>query len=140
MTLPVWPAELPRPERNTFQLVPAEARLKRRSDAGSPSYRLRFSGVPKLVSMSILVNRAGRAVFDEFHRDTTRWGTLPFTMPDPTTEGWALTDTDGTPITNAGGKPILLSGSWTCLFGDGMPVETVVGREFRKAFTITVLP
>ncbi|QIO60692.1 hypothetical protein [Rhizobium leguminosarum] len=140
MTVPMWPASLPRPERSTYQLIPAEARLKRRTDAGSPTYRLRFSGVPKLVTLSIMVTRAGKSVFDLFHQIDTRWGALPFTMPDPTTDGWPMTDGAGNPLFDGAGNPLLMSGTWLCLFGDQQPAETIIGKEFRKTFSITVLP
>ncbi|MBY2950512.1 hypothetical protein [Rhizobium leguminosarum] len=140
MTVPAWPTTLPRPERSTFQMTPAEARLKRRADAGAPAYRLRFSGVPKLVTMSILVTRAGKSVFDLFHQNDTRWGSLPFTMPDPTTEGWPMTDAAGNPLLDGAGNPLLMSGTWLCMFGEQPPVETIVGVRFRKTFNIVVLP
>ena len=140
MTLAAWPASLPRPERDTFSMVPAEARLKRRAETGAPSYRLRFSGVPKYVSMSVLLTRSQRATFDEFFEVTTRWGSLPFTMADPTTEGWPMTDGNGNPVVDALGRPILMSGTWLCLFGDTPPSETVTGIRFRKSFRITVMP
>lgn len=140
MTVPIWPDTLPRPERNTFQKVALEARLKRRIDAGTPGYRLRFSGVPYLVNMSILVTRSGKSVFDEFHEDTTRWGTLPFWMPDPTTDGWPMTDSDGNPLFDGRGEQIRMTGTWLCMFGDGNPAETIQGIEFRKTFSLVVLP
>lgn len=140
MTIPTWPAALPRPERNTFQKTPAEARLKRRSDAGAPAYRLRFSGVPYLVNMSIVVSRSGKATFDDFYEDTTRWGSLPFWMPDPTTEGWPMTDEAGNTVLDGNGHPVLMSGTWLCMFGDTPPTETVIGIQFRKTFSVTVMP
>lgn len=140
MTVPTWPAALPRPERNTFQKTAIDGRLKRRSDNGTPRYRPRFSKVPYLVSLSIVVTRSGKTVFDEFYDQTTRGGALPFWMPDPTTEGWPMTDEAGNPLTDGNGKPLLMSGNWLCLFGDTPPAETIVGIEFRKSFSITVLP
>jgi hypothetical protein len=117
-----------------------EARLKRRTDAGAPSYRLRFSGVPYNVTLSILVNRAGKSVFDDFYEGTTRWGSLPFRMPDPTTDGWTMTDANGQPVLDGSGKPVLMAATWLCMFGDSQPVETVEGTQFRKSFSITVMP
>lgn len=45
MTIPLWPATLPKPERQTFQKTWTEGRLKRQSEAGPPGYRRRFSAV-----------------------------------------------------------------------------------------------
>ncbi|MBC7313602.1 MAG: hypothetical protein H5U11_14005, partial [Rhizobium sp.] len=72
MTVPSWPSTLPRPERNTWQETPMEARLKRNPEAGPPGYRRRFSGVPEAVSLSILVDRNNKAVFDNFRKDLTK--------------------------------------------------------------------
>lgn len=140
MTVPAWPTQLPKPERSTYQMTPGEARLKRRTDAGAPAYRRRFSGIPKLVTMSILVTRAGKSIFDLFYENDTRSGSLPFTMPDPTTDGWPLTDAAGNPLFDGAGNPLRMSGTWLCMFGDQQPIETIIGKEFRKSFSITVLP
>lgn len=140
MTVPAWPTQLPKPERNTYQMTWAEARLKRRADVGAPAYRRRFSGVPKLVTLSVLVTRTGKSIFDLFYENDTRNGSLPFTMPDPTTDGWPMTDAAGNPLFDGAGKPLLMSGTWLCMFGEGQPVETIVGIEFRKSFNVVVLP
>lgn len=140
MSVAEWPSTLPAPERRTWQKMPMDARLKRRNDSGAPGYRLRFSGVPQLINMSILVKRQGKAVFDEFFEVTTRCGSLPFWMPDWTTEGWPMTDTDGNPLFDGEGNPLLMSGRWLCLFGDTMPAETIEGIEFRKTFSVVVMP
>lgn len=144
MTVPVWPAELPRPERDTWNVQRQDARLKRRSDAGPVNYRRRFSSASKSVRLSVILTRDGKAIFDTFFDLTTDGGVTPFWMPDPTTDGWALTTSDGAPLLIAGGpddgKPILLAAQWLCVFGDQMPAETVVGTEFRISFSVEVLP
>lgn len=140
MTIPVWPTVLPRPERNTWQKSPLEARLKRNSETGPPGYRRRFSGVPYSVNLSIVVDRNGKAVFDTFHKTTTKAGATPFYMPDPTTDGWQLFTSAGVPLLTSAGQPILMSARWLCLFGDQLPAETIVGVEFRISFSVTVMP
>lgn len=136
----VWPSDLPRPSREDFQKTWADPRIKKRADAGPSGYRRRFSSVPKLVSMSIEVNRAGKDLFEQFFEETTSFGSLPFEMPDPTTQGWALTTNDGVPILDDNGRPVLRSGTWLCLFGDQMPVETIRGTQFRFSFSVLVMP
>ncbi|QND45301.1 hypothetical protein HB780_05995 (plasmid) [Rhizobium lusitanum] len=140
MTVATWPIELPKPERESWQSSPQESRLKRNNEAGPPSYRSRFSSVADQVSLSILVDRNGKAIFDRFHRSTTSRGSKPFYMPDPTTDGWKLYAADGRPLLTAAGRQILLSARWLCMFGDTMPAEAIVGVEFRKSFSVWVMP
>lgn len=144
MSILEWPAELPRPERDTWSNQRQDARLKRQSDTGPQSYRRRFSNPGKQVALSLLVNRNGKAIFDNFFEYDTKMGSLLFWMPDPTTEGWAMQMSDGSPMLISGGpddgKPILLSAMWLCTFGDQIPTETVIGTEFRMSFNVTVIP
>lgn len=140
MTVAVWPTTLPRPDRNSWQASPMEVRLKRNAEAGPPAYRRRFSGVAKEVSLSIQVNRNGKAVFDSFHARAVKFGSLPFWMPDPTTDGWPLQTNAGAQLLTHDGRPILLAARWLCLFGDNQPSETIIGTEFRVSFSVTVMP
>lgn len=135
-----WPTELPRPERSSWQLTPQDARRKRQADAGPPGYRRRFSSVAKLVSLSVLVSRNDRAIFDRFYHQDCREGTELFWMPDPTTEGWPMLSADGQPMLTADGQPMLLSAQWLCAWGDTLPEESIVGVEFRKSFSVVVMP
>lgn len=139
MTYAVWPTSLPRPERNTWQSQPQDARLKRQSDAGPPGFRRRFSQAAKTVTLSVLLSRNQKAVFDRFFEADTRGGSLLFWMPDPTTDGWPMLTADGVPVLNGAGQPVLLSARWLCLF-DAMPAEAIVGIEFRKSFSVVVMP
>lgn len=140
MTIPTWPASLPKPERKPWSRSPFEARIKRQPEAGPPGYRRRFSSVAESVALSIVVSRAGKAVFDQFYEETTAFGGTPFYMPDPTTDGWALLDGAGNPMLTEGGQPILLSAIWLCLFGDDLPKESIEGVNFRMAFSVVVMP
>jgi len=140
MTLAVWPTDLPKPERASWQASPMEARLKRQGDSGPASYRRRFSSVAKATSLSIVVSRDGKAIFDNFYAEETARGSLPFYMPDPTTDGWPLLIQDGSPLLTHDGTPVLLSAEWLCLFGDAVPVEAVVGVAFRISFSVMVMP
>ncbi|WP_102226925.1 hypothetical protein [Acidimangrovimonas sediminis] len=140
MTVPSWPSELPKPTRSDWQGQYDDPRLKRARDTGPPGYRRRWSSVARQVSLAIIIPRALKQVFDTFFAETTAFGSLPFWMPDPTTDGWALLSADGTPILNGAGAPLLLSARWLCLFGDQLPVETVKGPEFKIAFSVSVMP
>lgn len=137
-----WPHLLPRPERPTWQLQPQDARRKRQSDAGPPDYRRRFSSVARMVSLSLVLTHNERAVFDRFFHQTCRQGTIRFWMPDPSNEEWELTTHAGVPLLadDAPLDPLTLSERWLCAWGDQLPTETVQGIEFRKSFSIVVLP
>lgn len=134
-----WPTSLPRPERNSWQSQPQDARRKRQPEMGPPAYRRRFSRAPLKISLSLVLTRDLKAVFDGFFHDTCAEGSLLFRMPDPTTDGWAALTSGGAPILAGDGSPILLSASWLCAWGDQLPVETVTGVEFRTTFSVVVM-
>jgi hypothetical protein len=144
MTIVYWPVELPLPERSSWNAQPQEARKKRQSDAGPPSYRRRFSSAAKMVAMSVLLTADQRAIFDNFFEYETSMGSLLFWMPDPSTDGWGLFASDSAPLLISGGpddgKPLLLAAQWLCTFGDQLPAETIQGNQFRKAFGVVVIP
>lgn len=133
-------SELPPPERDSWQLTPQEARRKRQNEAGPPSYRRRFSSAARLVSLSVILTRDQKAVFDLFYHDTCAEGSLLFWMPDPTTDGWQLLSSTGVPLLS-GDVPLLLSERWLCAWGDDQPVEAVVRQvKFQKTFSVVVMP
>lgn len=140
MTVPAWPSVLPPPERGSWQLSPQEARVKRQSEAGPPGFRRRFSAVARSVSLSVVLTRDLRAVFDRFHQETCAWGSKPFTMPDATTDGWPLWAADGSPLLDQAGTPLLMAASWLCLWGEQPPATSILGVEFRVAFSVVVMP
>lgn len=136
-----WPVDLPRPERNTWQLQPQDARRKTQADAGPPRYRRRFSSAGKMVTLSLILSRNGKAIFDNFFHDTCAEGSHLFYMPDPTTDGWPIFTAEGLPLlVSPSGAPLLMSARWLCSWGDQTPVETLQGLEFRKTFSVVVLP
>lgn len=141
MTIPAWPLELPRPNRSGWSAQMQDGRQHRATSGGPPGYRRRFSSSARLVGLEIDVSRREKGVFDKFFIEQTASGTTPFTMPDPTTDGWALLDESGHPLLDGDGSPILTSAIWLCLFGEAMPVEViVVGLRFRIAFSVAVMP
>lgn len=139
-----WPADLPKPERNTWNAQDQDARKARQSEKGPPSWSRSFSSAATRISMSMLLTRDQKAVFDNFWRVDTKRGVLVFRMPDPTTDGWPLLASDGQPLLISGGpndgKPILMAAIWLCRFGEGVPVETVQGVHVRKTFNIVAMP
>lgn len=135
-----WPTVLPRPERTTWQLTPQDARRKTQSEAGPVRYRRRFSSVSRLVTLSLILSRDQKAVFDRFFHEDCAEGARLFYMPDPTTDGWPLLMADGTPLLASNDQPILLGARWLCSWGDQLPTETIQGLEFKMSFSIVVLP
>lgn len=141
MTLLAFPPDLPRPNRDGWQVTRQDGRLRRSAEAGPPGYRRRSSGVVRAASLSIDMTRHQKAIFWTFFDTTTEGGALPFTMPDPTTDGWPMLDGDGAPLLDEDDTPLLLSATWTCLFGDAAPTESIVRPLlFRISFSVTVLP
>ncbi|RUS64867.1 hypothetical protein EGN72_02430 [Pseudorhodobacter sp. E13] len=135
-----WPSSLPRPERQTWQRSLQDGRRKTQGDAGPARYGRKLSRVAQTVTMSMLLTRDLRAVFDRFYEVDCAGGTRLFNMPDPTTDGWPLLGSDGLPLLAADGQPLLLSKLWLCSWGDTPPSETLVGIECRKTFSLQVLP
>lgn len=138
-----WPTALPRPERDSWQLQPQDARRKRQNEAGPPGYRRRFSSVAKSLTMAITLTHDQRAVFDRFFHVTCQEGAVRFWMPDPSTDGWPLTTATGEPllVNEVTGEALTHSERWLCAWGDQLPAETVVEQvRFRKTFDLWVLP
>lgn len=140
MSLAVWPADLPKPQRDGFQGQIMDPRKRKATETGPPGYRRRWSSVARAVSLSIDVTRSQKAIFDNFYEDETGMGSLPFWMPDPLTDGWALLDAEGNAVLSGDGAPILLSAQWLCLFGDETPMESIRGVRFVIAFSVAVMP
>lgn len=137
-----WPASLPMPNKEGFQLTPGAAgRQRRRADTGPGGMRRRSTAITSIMSMTFNLKRRHWAKLDEFVTDTVKGGTLAFYMPDPITDGWPLTDDAGAPMLNEAGQPILMSKTLFCQFGDPLPAITgVKGIEFIVSVTIEVLP
>lgn len=140
MTILTWPTDLPRPERSTWQRQSQDPRQKRISENGPPGYRRMFSSVAKNISLSVTLTRSQKQTFDRFYEIDTKHGSLLFTMPDPTTDGWPLLSTTGQPLFQSEGVPLLVAAQWLCLFGESAPTETIQGIEFLIRFSVTVMP
>ncbi|MET1410699.1 hypothetical protein ABVF61_00425 [Roseibium sp. HPY-6] len=138
--IPVWPAELPKPQRSSFQKQLQDPRIKKRAETGPPGYKRRFSSVSTLVSLSIKINREQLAVFETFHEVDTQMGALPFLMPDPITDGWPLLAPDGNALLAPDDEPILIAAHWLVLFGENMPAISKPGLQFVVTFPVSVMP
>lgn len=96
-----------------------------------------------MLSLSLILDRNQRAIFDRFFHTTCREGSINFWMPDPTTDGWQITTTANVPllIDAASGIELEARAIWLCAWGDQLPVETIVQQvKFQKSFSVVVLP
>lgn len=140
MTLPFYPPELPKPERAGYQFSRGDGRSRTQEDRGPFNVRRRFSAVANAVAFSTILTRAELARFDRFFDEEVAGGSLPFLMPDPATDGWALLTDEGVPLLTDEGVPLLLAETWVCLFGAQLPAARPVGVQFRVTFEIAVMP
>lgn len=140
MSVPHWPADLPRPRRAGYQAQTIDPRLKRKAETGPPSYRRRWSATVRTVTLTLKVSRAQKAVFDRFIDEVIEQGSTPFYMPDPTTDGWPVLADGGAPLLTGTGAPLLMAARWLCLLGDDMPRETIQGTRFLITLTVLVMP
>ena len=150
MSYPTWPKSLVQFERSGWQSQTQEARRRWQGDAGPPAWRRRFSSVARIVTLALVTDRNGKAIFDRFFEEDCDFGSRLFWMPDPATDGWGLLRSTGAPLlvarpVTAGPArtdiPLTMSARWLCSFGDDPPVETMVGdSEFRKSFSVVVMP
>ena len=138
--IPVWPSELPRPERGPYQGQRQDPRERRRTETGPRGHRRRFSSFARIHSLTIDVTRNQKAIFDRFFDQDTAAGSLPFLMPDPLTDGWPLLAPSGEPLHTPDDQPILISAFWLCQFGETMPVERVLGIRFQITFPLEEMP
>ncbi len=140
MTLSAWPSTLPKPNRDAHKAQFQEARLGRTRETGPPGFRRRWSSVARTVGLAVDVDRAGKSVLDAFFETTLKHGSLPFTMPDPVTDGWPLLTDAGAPVLDESGAQVLMSATWTCLFAEP-PVEALTRPLwFRISFSVWVMP
>lgn len=137
----IWPSELDAPTRDGWSRQAYDTRQTRETGAGVIGFRRRFSLEPELISLSLILDRTQKAIFDKFYRVTCKGGTLFFEMPEPTTHGWPLLMSDGSPLLMQDGTPLLMSKTILCAWGDEAPVEAFHAQvHFLKSFNIVVMP
>lgn len=139
MTVAVWPSTLPRPMRDGFSAGLADVRRFTPDEAGMPKARARFSAGAAPLAYPMEVDRDGVATLETFYSTTLKRGTLPFLMPDPTTDAWALR-TAGAEVTDEAAETLLAASWWLVMFGQGSPQYRVVGVRFRYALNLLILP
>lgn len=140
MSIAVWPSDLPKPTRDGYQSQINDPRLKKSRDTGPIGWRRRTSSVSRSVALTIQVDRELKAVFDQFYTEISGVGSLPFWMPDPVTDGWALLDPNGAPFLSSDGAPLLTPRQLLCLWGEETPQERIIGTEFTISFSVMVMP
>lgn len=142
MTIPAWPSELPEPLRADYAEQSGEGRTMFRPDAGPPRVRQRFAAVVDDVPYSISVERWKLGLFDKFYDETLKKGTLPFTMPAPLIDRFAILDEDGVPLLDENDAPLLFGETMLVMFADqGLPARSQIDvEEYRVRFRLMRLP
>lgn len=139
MSHPIYPAELPRPDRSGYALGYGEKRRFVQDDDGAMRFGGKRSKMAQSVSLNIEVDRNGRAVFERFFETMTKGGITPFLMTDYATDGVALLTDDGVQILTDGDEPILLHEVWLCTFGkDDLPTRAAISGSVNWLITFTV--
>lgn len=140
MTLPSYPSELPKPLSDSYQVGRGDGRIVTRNDAGPANVRRRFSSVVNTVQFSTFLSRAQLSRFDRFYDEDTKGGSLPFLLPDPGLDGWALLTDEGLPLLTDEGLPLLVAETWLVMFGSKLPVVTNKALYWTVSFELSVLP
>ncbi|WP_411034546.1 hypothetical protein [Shinella sp. BYT-45] len=142
MSVPSYPSELPPPLRADYAEQSGEGRAVFRPDAGPPSVRLKFAAVVDTVPFSTSLERWQLGVFDRFFSETLKKGTLPFTMPAPLIDGFAMLDENCEPLLDENDKTLLFPETMLVMFADqGLPQRMQVDvEEYRVRFSLMRLP
>lgn len=142
MTISSYPADLPPPIRADYAEQSGEGRALFRPDAGPSQPRLRFAAVVDDIPFTISVKRWQLALFDRFYDETLKKGTLPFTMPAPLVDGFAILDEDGVPLLDENDAPLLYGETMLVTFADqGLPRRTSLQADlYRVSFRLGRLP
>lgn len=140
MTVAIWPDELPQPRRDGYAQQVTDPRMAKNTDTGPVGWRKRWSSTTRSMSLVLHATRAEKGVFDQFYKETSAFGALPFWMPDPVTDNWYLLNEDGERLLTSDGTPILMASRLLCLWGSEVPSDRFVGLSFEIKFQILVMP
>lgn len=142
MTIPSYPSELPAPLRADYSEQSGEGRMLFRPDAGPAALRQRFAAVTDVIPFTTMVERWQLGLFDSFYFDVTKKGALPFIIPAPLTDGFAILDEDLAPLLDENSVPLLYTETMMVLFADqGLPARSQVDVEsYRVTFRLARLP
>jgi len=133
-----WPTELPDLRRDSYNQQTGDLRQLSKPDSGPPRIGSKFSRTTDTVQMSVFCSLNLRARFERFYIEETRNGRMPFWMPEPGRNGWALLDNTGRQLLTETGHPILLSANWLCLFGANVPVYASISESWLISFDVFV--
>lgn len=139
MTVPTWPANLPRTAaQDGFSYDFGDGRLRTQTDAGPGKMRRRFSAVSKPVAMQMILSEAQLHRLEDFWEVDTRGGVLPFWMQNIVYQSLVI-QPDGSPLLP---EPEPVRGlPWLAMFGSGAPrVVPFGGLLWRVSFNISVMP
>lgn len=139
MTLPTWPAELPRPNREGYNFARGEGRKFSQRQGGPEVPRPGWTLVADPVALTTRLTRVQLGRFDRFYIEEIYRGLKPFLMPDPGTDGWPAHDADGSPMLDAQGEPVLMARTWLCLLTK-QPSVRPFGMLWEVSFQIAVMP
>lgn len=142
MAIPAYPSELPPPLRPDYQQTNGEGRAIFRNDAGPVSLRRRFAAVMDQIPFATNLERWQLGVFDNFYYETTKNGTLPFTIAEPLTDGFPMLDENLDYLLDENGDYLLFTETMLVIFGDqGLPTRKQIdGARYRVDFTLWKLP
>lgn len=140
MTIPMWPTELPRPERAGFQSEAPDGRQSTQLDAGPPRVRRRFSAAVTPIAMTIYVSSDLRARFQRFWSEDTASGSLPFLIPDWRFDLHPLLTADGASALTADGTSLLIEAWALAMFGQEKPRDVPAGIKWRISMSISLMP
>lgn len=142
MTIPSYPAELPEPLRADYADQSGEGRELFRPDVGVPRPRQRMAFAIDTHPFSTSLTRWQLGAFDKFYTETLKQGALPFTIPVPLTDGFAILDEDGLALLDENDQPLLYGETMLVMFADqGLPARSQIDvEEYRVRFQLWRLP
>ncbi|MCV9960726.1 hypothetical protein OIU34_02340 [Pararhizobium sp. BT-229] len=142
MTIPSYPADLPPPLRAAFGEQSGDGRVIFRPDAGPTVPGLRFAAVMDIIPFSTQLKRWQLGLFDSFYLETLKKGMLPFTMPEPFTDGYPMLDEEQNTLLDENDVPLLFTETMLVRFADdGLPNRTSLQVDtFRVSFRLARLP
>lgn len=120
MTIPSWPATLPKtPLREGFQKTQPDNRLVSSGDSGFKKIRPKGAPVPWSFNVSMFIGKNVLADFETFINRTLHQGALRFSFEDPITE---------------------VNAEMRVASGESLYTITPVGFEWKVSFKVEVLP
>ena len=140
MTLPLWPAELGRPDQEGYSRARLDNRRHSQSQQGPRRVQGGRSKFGEIVSFSLFATIDRQARFWRFFDEEVAAGALPFVMENPEMTGQPLTTETGDEIIDENGEVITIVDTWLCLFGQNMTTVTSWGMHYRLAFDLVIMP